>query len=134
MNPHTLEVILIEDNSADVYLIRRSLHEAGLIFNLRILRDGEEALRFIEKLDHGAAPDLFLLDWNLPRVHGQQILEAMGHSSVLGNTPRIVLTSSESPTDRVAVERLGAVFVSKPRTLDEFMQIGFKIRIILGVD
>jgi len=134
MNAHTLEVVLIEDNSADVFLIRRALKEAGLSFNLRTFRDGEEALRFVEKLEETAAPDLFLMDWNLPRIHGRQILEALGHCAGLGKTPRIVLTSSESPVDRMAVEQLGGVFVSKPRTLDEFMQIGLKIKIILGVD
>ena len=134
MNAHTLEVVLVEDNSADVFLIRRALDEAGLNFNLRTFRDGEEALRFVEKLEETAAPDLFLMDWNLPRIHGRQILEALGNCAGLNKTPRVVLTSSESPVDRMAVEKLGGVFVSKPRTLDEFMQIGLKIKVILGVD
>jgi len=133
MHPPMLEVVLIEDNSADVYLIGRALREAGLKFNLRTFKDGEEALRFVENSDQTAAPDLFLMDWNLPRVHGRQILEAIEHSILLGRTPRIVLTSSESPVDRQAVEDLGGVFVSKPRTLEEFMQVGYRVKAILGV-
>jgi len=129
MNPRALDVVLIEDNSADVFLIGQALREAGLVFNLRTFKNGEEALTFVEG---GVIPDLFLMDWNLPRVHGKEILAAIGHSEHLLRTPRIVLTSSESPADRQEVEQLGGVFVSKPRTLDEFMQIGRRIKSILG--
>ena len=133
MKPHALDVILIEDNSADVFLINRALQLAGLEFRLRTFKNGEEAMTFVQKLDQTSAPDLFLVDWNLPRVHGKEILQAMGLSEHLGKTPRIVLTSSESPSDKTEVERLGGVFVSKPRSLDEFMQIGSRIKNILGM-
>jgi chemotaxis family two-component system response regulator Rcp1 len=131
MITRTLDVVLIEDNSADVFLIGRSLREAGLNFTLRTLQDGEQAMTFIAA-NRDSAPDLILMDWNLPRVHGKDLLRAMGRSW-LGTTPRIVLTSSESPLDRADVEKLGGIFVSKPRTLDEFIQIGGKIRTILGL-
>lgn len=130
MNSRALDVVLVEDNSADVFLIREALREAGLDFNLCILRNGEEALTFIEG---GATPDVFLMDWNLPRIHGKEILAAIGDCGRLENTPRIVLTSSESPADRKEVEQLGAVFIKKPRTLAEFINIGRRIKTILGV-
>lgn len=130
MNPRALDVVLIEDNSADVFLIGQALREAGLVFNLRTFKDGEEALTFVEG---SITPDLFLMDWNLPRIHGKEILAAIGQCDRLLKTPRIVLTSSESPIDRREVEELGGVFVSKPRTLDEFMQIGQRIKSILDV-
>lgn len=131
MTAGLLDVLLIEDNSADVFLIGRSLREAGLKFTLRTLQDGEQAMIFVEKND-APVPDVIVMDWNLPRVHGKDILRAMGRSW-LGKTPRIVLTSSESPLDRAEVEKLGGIFVSKPRTLDEFIRIGGKIRTILGL-
>jgi CheY-like chemotaxis protein len=72
------------------------------------------------------------MDWNLPRVHGKDILQAMDHVRCLGKTPRVVLTSSQSPGDRKEVEQMGGVFLSKPRTLDEFLKIGPKIKALLG--
>lgn len=131
---HMLDIVLIEDNSADVFLIKRALQEAGLSFSLRTFKDGEEALRFVEKADDTSAPpDIFLMDWNLPRVHGKDVLRAIGLSVPLMKTPRVVLTSSDSPVDRTDVEGLGAVFVSKPRSLEEFMQIGRRVKSILEV-
>lgn len=129
---HTLDIVLIEDNSADVFLIRRALQEAGLTFSLRTFKDGEEALRFVESAEEtAAAPDIFLMDWNLPRVHGKELLRAIRKSGSLNKTPRVVLTSSDSPVDRNDVEGLGGVFVSKPRSLEEFMQIGRRVKSIL---
>jgi chemotaxis family two-component system response regulator Rcp1 len=116
-----------------VFLIRRALLEAGLDFSLRCFKDGEEALKFVEKVQESAAPDIFLMDWNLPRVHGKDVLRAIGLCGWLNKTPRMVLTSSDSPVDRTDVEGLGGVFVSKPRSLEEFMQIGRRVRVILGV-
>ena len=133
MTPHTLDIVLIEDNSADVFLIKRALQEAGLNFILRTFEDGEEALKFVEQIKDEATPDIFLMDWNLPRVHGKILLQAIGHSLSLKNTPRIVLTSSASPVDQADVEGLGGVFVSKPRSLDEFMQIGQRVKSLLEV-
>src|SRR5271165_2950650 len=118
---HTLDIVLIEDNSGDIFLIRRALQEAGLSFSLRTFKDGEEALRFVENAEETSSPpDIFLMDWNLPRVHGKDVLRAIGHSGSLNKTPRVVLTSSDSPVDRSDVEDLGGVFVSKPRSLEEF--------------
>jgi CheY-like chemotaxis protein len=133
MDPHMLDIVLIEDNSADVFLIRRALKEAGLDFSLRCFKDGEEAMKFVEKVQDSAAPDIFLMDWNLPRVHGKDVLRAIGLCGWLSKTPRMVLTSSDSPMDRSDVEGLGGVFVSKPRSLEEFMQIGRRVKLILGV-
>jgi chemotaxis family two-component system response regulator Rcp1 len=134
MNRPALEVVLIEDNSADIFLIGRALKEAGLTFNLRTFKDGESAMSFVENMAgaEAATPDLFVMDWNLPRVHGRELLAAIGHCDRLLKTPRIVLTSSESPADREMVERLGGVFVSKPRNLEEFLQIGRRIKTLLG--
>jgi len=131
---HTLDIVLIEDNSGDIFLIRRALQEAGLSFSLRTFKDGEEALRFVENAEETSSPpDIFLMDWNLPRVHGKDVLRAIGHSGSLNKTPRVVLTSSDSPVDRSDVEDLGGVFVSKPRSLEEFMQIGRRVKSILEV-
>jgi chemotaxis family two-component system response regulator Rcp1 len=132
MNPRTLQVVLIEDNSSDVFLIGKALREAGLKFSLRTFTNGEEALEFVETLEESGVPDIILMDWNLPRVHGKEILQAMDRVRCLGKTPRVVLTSSQSAGDRKEVEQMGGVFLSKPRTLDEFLRIGPKIKALLG--
>ena len=134
MAPRALDIVLIEDNSGDVFLIRRALEEAGLDFSLRTLKDGEEALKFVAGLKGAAPPDIFLLDWNLPRIDGKEVLQAIGDCSSLNQTPRVVLTSSDSAADRSHVEGLGGVFVTKPRSLDEFMQIGLRVKSILLAD
>ncbi len=126
-----LNVVLVEDNSADVFLIDRALHEAGLQYRLRTFDNGEEAMKFLEQPEEAEVPDVFLMDWNLPRVHGKEILRAISGSGLFRNSPRVVFTSSDSPVDRSEVERLGGIFVNKPRTLDEFMGIGRKIQAIL---
>jgi CheY-like chemotaxis protein len=112
MNPRTLQVVLIEDNSSDVFLIGKALREAGLKFSLRTFTNGEEALEFVETLEESSVPDIILMDWNLP--------------------PRVVLTSSQSPEARKEVEQMGGIFLGKPRTLDEFLKIGPKIKALLG--
>ena len=126
-----LKVVLVEDNSADVFLINRALHEAGLQFTLQTFDNGEEAMKFLERRDESAVPDVFVMDWNLPRVHGKEILRAISCSDPFRDAPRVVLTSSDSPVDRGEVERLGGIFFNKPRTLEEFMAIGRKIQAIL---
>src|SRR5689334_6619402 len=128
MRARMLDVVLVEDNSADVFLIGRALEEAGLEFTLRTFKDGEAALTFLGQIEETSAPDVFLIDWNLPRVPGKIVLEAIGGADYLGKTPRIVLTSSQSPADKSEAEKLGAVFFSKPRSFHEFIQIGQKIK------
>jgi len=126
-------ILLAEDNKADVYLVRKSLEEGGIGHELRTVRDGEEALRMLDDL--GASlpcPQLVLLDLNLPKISGNEVLERLRAHPECGNVPVIVLTSSDSPADRKDISRLGArAYFRKPSQLDEFMQLGQLIKRVL---
>ena len=123
-----VHILLVEDNAGDVFLVRRALEKRGFSHDLTVVRDGEEALLFIDhaakKLD-GEKPELVLLDLNLPKVNGVQILSHLRNTPPFADTPVIVITSSDSPLDRERAMSLGAnVYFRKPTDLDSFMQFG----------
>ena len=130
------QVLLIEDAEPDAFLVREALRQAGVSCRLTVLDDGEKAVDFIDHLDEDArepCPSVVLLDLNLPKRSGDQILEHMRHSHRCRNVPVIVVTSSDSPKDRAQTARLGAtLYFRKPSRLDEFMKLGPLIRGVLG--
>ena len=122
-----VRILLAEDNDGDVFLVRRALEKKGLIHELTVMHNGEEALRWLEsdgrKPDR--TPDLILLDLNLPRVDGGQLLSHIRKSDTFSCTPVIVLTSSDSPKDREMAMELGAnLYFRKPTDLKSFMELG----------
>lgn len=123
-----VRILLAEDNEGDVYLVRRALQKQGLTHQLLVARNGEEALSLLQDAEKGPAtalPDLILLDLNLPRVHGGQILSRIRETSVFHQTPVIVMTSSASPRDREMALNLGAtLYFRKPTDLTAFMMLG----------
>jgi DNA-binding response OmpR family regulator len=123
----------VEDNEADVFLLRMAFEEAGLPFELKVCSDGPDILGLIDDTDAGIAPvpDLLLLDLNLPRCGGEKILQRLRQSSKCGSIPVIVITSSDSPQDRVRAAALGATYFRKPTDLDEFMKIADLVKEIL---
>jgi two-component system, chemotaxis family, response regulator Rcp1 len=117
-------ILLGEDNPADVYLIRQALEENGISFDLTVAVHGGEIL---EVVTSGGAeiPDLIVLDLNLPRHEGLEILKFIRATPELERVPVAILTSSDSPKDRLAASQLGATcYIRKPSNLDEFMNIG----------
>lgn len=129
-------IFLAEDNQADVLLVRTALEEEGLKFHLRAFSDGEEMLHFLEELDSASdrpvSPELFILDLNLPRYSGEEILDRIEKSPRCCNSPVIVLTSSDSPKDRQkAASRGVAEYFRKPTDLEEFMALGKVVRNVL---
>jgi len=131
---HT-QILLVEDAEPDVFLVREALRQAGLAFDLKVLDDGEKAVEFIDQLDGDAdaqCPELVLLDLNLPKRSGDQILEHMRHSERCSRVPVVIVTSSDSPKDRAQTSRLGATqYFRKPSRLDEFMKLGSLVRGII---
>jgi two-component system, chemotaxis family, response regulator Rcp1 len=111
MNESPHHIALIEDAESDVLLIREALEQAGLKFDLRVMGDGEEALEFIAKIDNDETmplPRLIILDLNLPKVSGGQVLERVRQSSRCGSVPVLVLTSSDSPKDKAEIAQFTA--------------------------
>jgi CheY-like chemotaxis protein len=129
------EVLLADDNPSDVYLIREALREHSVDCTLRVVSDGKEAMGIIAgetDADTGAIR-LIILDLNLPRHDGIEILQRLRESSRLEGVPVVVLTSSDSPRDRVQANDLGATrYLRKPSSLEEFLNLGAIFKDLLG--
>jgi two-component system, chemotaxis family, response regulator Rcp1 len=123
-------IFLAEDNPADVYLIREALDQAGLQYSLDVAENGEIASRRIHNyVDEGTRPALMILDLNLPRLSGGELLSIVRNTEVLKEVPVVVFTSSDSPHDRDLSARLGATLhLRKPSKLEDFLSIGSQFR------
>ena len=125
-------VLLVEDNEADVRLTREALREAGENVRLSAVGDGEQALAFLRReagFTEAPRPDLVLLDLNLPRKDGIEVLAEMRADERLACIPVIVLTSSAAQQDIDACYARGAnAFVVKPQDLDAFVDLIGAIR------
>ena len=123
-------ILLAEDNPADSYLIRESLqkHNKNNILELIVVTDGEQAIDYVlrrGKFVQACRPDLIVLDLNLPKSDGVEVLRCVREQADLHDVPVVVLTSSNSARDRSIAERLGANrFITKPLDLDEYMALG----------
>jgi CheY-like chemotaxis protein len=129
-----LVILLAEDNRADVYLVRSSLKKHGIAHRLIVVEDGEDAIRLIEGVDSGIlAVGLILLDLNLPKRSGREILQRLRDSHSGTDIPVIVITSSDSQTDRVEMTSLGAqAYFRKPSRLEEFLQLGELVKQVVA--
>ena len=120
-------VLLVEDNEADVRLTREALREAGENVRLSAVGDGEQALAYLRRqggFAEAPRPDLVLLDLNLPRKNGLEVLAEMRADEALAHIPVIVLTSSAARSDvQEAYARGANAFVVKPLELDAFMDL-----------
>ena len=127
-------IVLAEDNPADVYLIRQALTEHRVSCEVCVVRDGKSAIRLFNANDgsHPQPPDLILLDLNLPQHDGIEILKAIRRREELADVPVAILSSSESPNDLRAASELGAVrYIRKPLELEAFMSLGQAIKELL---
>jgi CheY-like chemotaxis protein len=128
------KILLAEDNPADVYLIRAALEEHGIDMPLQVAADGREVLEILdeqEQLVEGQMR-LMILDLNLPRHDGIEILQRIRGSERLRRIPVVVLTSSDSPRDRLAASELGATrFLRKPSNLEQFLGLGAAFKELL---
>jgi chemotaxis family two-component system response regulator Rcp1 len=130
------EVLLADDNPSDVYLIREALREHAVDCLLRVVSDGKDALGVITGETAGAdtrSISLIILDLNLPRHDGIEILQKLRESVTLDHVPVVILTSSDSPRDRVLANQLGATrYLRKPSSLEEFLSLGAVFKDLLG--
>jgi len=125
---------MVEDNLADALLVREAIGMEGLQLELHNAVDGEKAIAFVERAekDPTAAPlDAVLLDLNLPKVDGFDVLRRIRASERLKNVPVIILSSSDSVSDRREGARLGAGYFRKRPDYQEFLKVGSVIRRLL---
>jgi len=129
-------VLVIEDNTSDVFLLERALNTQDLRFELMHLVDGGEALAFIRREGSYAdaqTPQLILVDLNLSRYSGEDVLREIRDAKHLAGVPVCAWSSSQSQRDRARLMDLGvARFVTKPSGLDQFMEIGKLIKDLLA--
>jgi two-component system, chemotaxis family, response regulator Rcp1 len=122
-----VEILLVEDNPGDVRLTREALKEGKVRNNLHVAQDGVEALAFLRregKHAEAVRPDLILLDLNLPRKDGREVLEEIKADPQLRPIPVVILTSSQAEQDIVRAYDLHAnCYVSKPVDLDQFITV-----------
>jgi CheY-like chemotaxis protein len=118
---------VVEDNKGDVFLIREAI-QGKLDAEIRIVQDGEQAIRFFEQAerDHTiSCPDLVILDINLPKKHGGQVLSYMKKTIRSVGIPVVIVTSSDSARDREQMKSQGAdAYFRKPSEYTEFMKLG----------
>jgi CheY-like chemotaxis protein len=128
-------VLLVEDNAADANLVEEALAEAQLECALEIVRDGSKAIELIDRVDaddRQPPPDLVLLDLNLPPVGGERVLQRIRRSPRCNGIKVLIVSSSDAPSDRERAMNLGATgYFRKPSSLDEFMELGHRVRSML---
>ena len=122
-----VEILLVEDNPADVRLTIEALREGKMKNRLTVVQDGEEALAFLHrKGKHADAPrpDMVLLDLNLPRIDGREVLARMKSDPSLRRIPVVILTTSKAEEDILRTYDLHAnCYVTKPMDLDQFIAV-----------
>jgi len=121
------ELLLVEDNPGDVRLTMEALKEAKVINNLSVVRDGEEAMAVLRrqgKYAHAPRPDLVLLDLNLPKKGGLEVLAEIKQDPDLKQIPVVVLTTSQAEQDVLRTYELHAnCYIVKPVDLNQFISV-----------
>jgi CheY-like chemotaxis protein len=125
-------LLVVEDNPTDVVMLRRALDEHSIPHEMVIIEDGQEAMEYLGRCKDDTKPDLIVIDLNLPKEDGLDVLRKYRFSTVLVDTRMIVLTSSDFPGDRNRAELLGVdAYIRKPIQVDDFIAIGKTIRELL---
>jgi chemotaxis family two-component system response regulator Rcp1 len=136
-NPTKRHILIVEDNPADLYLIQEALETAHIDANVHSVEDGEEALHFIDRTSadpNAPCPCLLIVDINLPKLSGIEILQQLRKSERCSNALVLVVSSTESTSDRAAMSTYGTNgFFQKPSRVEEFLKLGQVVREMLPV-
>jgi chemotaxis family two-component system response regulator Rcp1 len=129
MNPsyRPINILLVEDNPGDVELTEDALRRSKVTTRVSVVNDGEDAMEYLRRqssYQDESIPDLVLLDLNLPKKDGMEVLKEMREDPCLRHIPVVILTTSEAERDILASYKLGAnCFISKPVDLNEFRKV-----------
>lgn len=125
-NPHFVEILLLEDEPSDAYLVKMALKEGKILAHLHHVEDGREGLDFLNKTEKYAdvpRPDLILLDLNMPRMNGCEFLVAIKADERFKGIPVVVLTTSDVEKDVIYSYQLGATsYITKPVDMPQFIK------------
>jgi CheY-like chemotaxis protein len=137
MNAQPMEILLVEDNEDDILLEQEALADAKLINIMYVVRDGEEALAYLRRQGryHDAkTPGLILLDINMPKKNGFEVLQEMKADVELRHIPVVMLTTSDREKDVVKSYATGACsFVTKPMDFDKFGELAKQLALYWAV-
>ena len=122
-----VKILLVEDNEGDIVLTREALEECNIIGKIEIARDGAAAVRFFEEIlreEHANLPDMVLLDINLPKKNGHEVLKYIKEHDLLRHIPVIMLTTSSSEKDIVeSYKHYANCYITKPVDVDNFIDV-----------
>jgi len=122
-----IHILLVEDNEGDIVLTKEAFEEAKILTKLSVVRDGKEALDFLTKqgkYTNADMPDMLLLDVNLPKKNGHQVLQYIKGDENLKHIPVIMLTTSSSPKDiNLSYNNYANCFITKPVDVHEFIGV-----------
>lgn len=122
----SIHILLVEDNEGDILLTSEALEEGRILNKLSVVRDGKEAINFLEKNGNFAettTPDLILLDVNLPKKNGHEVLKYIKQHKDLKRIPVIMLTTSSSQADiDISYQNYANCYITKPIEVDDFMK------------
>jgi two-component system, chemotaxis family, response regulator Rcp1 len=129
-------ILIVEDNPADVFLIRRALEAAKVYADVRVVHDGEQAIRLFDEVDGdltAPCPALVILDINLPRKPGGEVLQHMRETRRCRGALVIAVSTSDSAHDREQMLKLGAnAYFRKPSGYADFMKLGDMVKSLLS--
>jgi chemotaxis family two-component system response regulator Rcp1 len=121
------EILLAEDNENDVELTRQAFKKGNLVLNLHHLKDGEECLAFLRKqgkYSNALTPDLILLDLNMPKMDGREVLAEMVADKALNDIPVVVLTTSANEEEILKMYKLRcSSYIIKPVDFEQFLHV-----------
>ncbi|HLT48576.1 MAG TPA: response regulator [Rubricoccaceae bacterium] len=127
MHGRPVEILLVEDSPGDVQLTVEALRDAKVSTHLHVATDGEEALAFLRRaagFEDAPRPDLILLDLNLPKKSGHEVLEEVKTDPELRRIPVVILSTSDAEDDVIAAyDRSANCYVTKPVDLDRFWEV-----------
>lgn len=127
MNADSINILLVEDNPADAELTRLAMEDIKMINSLHVVNDGIQALDFLCRrgaFEKAPRPDLILLDLNLPRKDGREVLAEIKVDEKLKTIPIVILTSSSAEEDILRTYKLHAnAYITKPVDLDQFVRV-----------
>ena len=129
MNP--IHILLVEDNEGDIFLVTEALEEGKIVNKISVTKDGKEAIDFLEKkgkYQNAERPDLILLDVNLPKKNGHEVLEHIKSIKDLKQIPVIMLSTSSAEKDiSMSYKNHANCFITKPVDVENFLKVVYSI-------
>lgn len=127
----SIHILLVEDNEGDIFLVTEALEEGKIVNKISVSKDGKEAIDFLDrkgKYENAGVPDLILLDVNLPKKNGHEVLEYIKGQENLKQIPVIMLTTSSAEKDiLLSYKNHANCFITKPVDVDSFLKVIYSI-------